>query len=240
MNEAQNQLTLLEEKDRAYRATLEKHLRGGVHFISSQGVYIDEEVTIAPGATILPGTFLRGKTTVGAGSTIGPNSVLEDATVGEEVLFQMSQGEQCSIGDGAHIGPFVHLRPGAAIGAKVKIGNFVEVKNSSVGQGTSLAHLTYIGDTDMGAHCNIGCGVVTVNYDGETKQRTTVEDFAFVGCNANLIAPVRVGEGAYIAAGSTVTEDVPAGALAIGRAKQVNKEGWAERKLLAYRKKHAK
>jgi acetyltransferase-like isoleucine patch superfamily enzyme len=122
----------------------------------------------------------------------------------------------------------------------VEIGDFVEVKNSTIGEGTSVAHLTYIGDSDVGRHCNFGCGVVTVNYDGEQKNRTAVGDYAFIGCNTNLIAPVSVGEGAYTAAGTTVTKNVPAGALAVGRAKQENKEGWAARKLQKYIEKHSK
>ena len=123
---------------------------------------------------------------------------------------------------------------------KVKIGDFVEVKNSTVGEGTSIAHLTYIGDSDVGKHVNFGCGVVTVNYDGASKNRTTIGDYAFIGCNTNLIAPVKVGNGAYTAAGSTVTKDVPDGDLAVARARQENKSGWAEKKLSGYIEKHSK
>jgi N-acetylglucosamine-1-phosphate uridyltransferase (contains nucleotidyltransferase and I-patch acetyltransferase domains) len=216
------------------------HLENGVEFYSFSGIFIDEEVSIQPGATILPGTFLKGNTSVGAGSTIGPNSMLENATIGENSEIKNSYLYDCKVGDEVKIGPFVHIRPDSDIHSKVKIGDFVEVKNSTIGEGTSVAHLTYIGDSDVGRHCNFGCGVVTVNYDGEQKMRTTIGDFVFVGCNANLISPVSIGEGAYIAAGSTVTKDVPPGALGIARARQENKEGWADVKLADYKRKHGK
>ena len=156
---------------------------------------------------------------------------LENVTVGEGVRFNASQGYDSAIGDGASIGPFVHIRPGSRIGPKVHIGDFVEVKNSTVGEGTSVSHLTYVGDSDVGKYCNFGCGVVTVNYDGAAKHRNTIGDYAFIGCNTNLVAPVSVGDGAYTAAGSTITDDVPAGALGIARARQVNKPQWAKGKL---------
>lgn len=242
MNEAQSasaRLSALQKRERENEERLCRHLENGVDFVSFNGVYVDPEVEIQPGALILPGTFLRGKTTVGAGAVIGPNVVLENAQVGPGVHFNASQGYDCVIEEGAKIGPFVHIRPGSHIGKGVKIGDFVEIKNSAIGEGTSVAHLTYVGDSDVGRHCNFGCGVVTVNYDGVEKRRTTIGDYAFIGCNSNLIAPVTIGEGAYTAAGSTVTKDVPAGALGIARAKQVNMEGWAEKKLSAYRKKHS-
>ena len=200
----------------------------------------DGWVEIAPGATILPGTVLRGGTTIGAGAKIGPNTLLENVQVGENATVNASQGYDSTIGKGAKIGPFCHIRPDSHIGENVKIGDFVEVKNSTIGTGTSLAHLTYIGDSDVGAHCNFGCGVVTVNYDGENKSRTTVGDYVFVGCNANLIAPVTLEDGAYIAAGSTITESVPAKALAIARARQTTKPEWAAKKLAKYIEKHKK
>ena len=240
MGEDKKSFEQLEEQEAQWRNTLRRHLENGVNFLSITGVYIEDSVTIEPGATILPGTFLRGETRVGTGSTIGPNAVLNDAEVGCDVTFNASQGYGCSIGDGARIGPFVHIRPGSRIGAGVKIGDFVEVKNSVIGEGTSIAHLTYVGDSDVGRHCNFGCGVVTVNYDGVSKSRTEIGDYAFIGCNSNLVAPVRIGEGAYTAAGSTLTKDVPPGALGIARAKQVNREGWAEAKLKSYKEKHSK
>ena len=221
----------------AFDAAFERHLDAGVEFVSRDGICIDPEVEIAPGVLILPGTILRGKTRIGAGSVIGPNSLLEDAEVGEQVTFNASQGRKCVIKDGATIGPWVQLRPDSVIGKRVHIGDFVEIKNSTVGAKTSVSHLTYVGDSDVGEGCNFGCGVVTVNYDGEKKSRNTIGDYCFIGCNTNLVAPVTLGDGAYTAAGSTITKDVPAGALAVARTRQENKEGWAEGKLRAYKEK---
>ncbi len=231
---------LLEMNEIAKKRIVSKHLQNGVRFVSLDGVVIGPDVEIEPGAEILPGSVLYGSTRVGAGSVIGPNSLLEDAAIGRDVTFLSSCGRRCSVGDGATIGPFVHLRPDAHIGPSVKLGDFVEVKNSTVGEGTSIAHLTYIGDSDVGRFCNFGCGVVVANYDGANKHRTEVGDYAFVGCNTNLIPPVRVGSRAYTAAGTTVTGDVPDGALAIGRARQTNLEGAGEKKLEKYIAKKAK
>lgn len=223
----------------AFDAAFERHLDAGVEFISKD-VYIDPEVVLAPGVLILPGTILRGKTSIGAGSVIGPGSLLADAEVGSGVTFNASQGYSCRIGDGCTVGPYAHLRPGSVLGPGVHVGDFVEIKNSTIGQGTAVAHLTYIGDADIGRFCNFGCGVVVVNYDGAVKSRTRVGDFCFIGCNTNLIAPVTIGDGAYTAAGSTITADLPAGALGIARARQVNREGWAKPKLAAYIEKKQK
>lgn len=237
----ENQFTrAFEQAQLRRRETLRRHLEAGVLFESFDGVLIDDTVAIAPGAVILPGTILRGSTSVGAGSVIGPNSLLEDVCVGENVRFNASQGYKSTIGDGASIGPFVHIRPDSHIGPRVHIGDFVEVKNSTVGEGTSVSHLTYVGDSDVGRWCNFGCGVVTVNYDGEAKHRNTIGDYVFIGCNSNLVAPVTLGDGAYTAAGSTITRDVPAGALGIARARQENKEHWAEKKLEKYVEKQKK
>ncbi len=231
---------LLMLNDVARNNAIAKHLTNGVHLLCRDGIVIGPDVEIEPGVQILPGCLLRGRTKIGAGSVIGPNTILDNTTVGSNTKINASQCADSTVGDGATIGPFVQLRPNSHIGDKAKIGNFVEVKNSTVGDGTSLAHLTYIGDSDIGKHCNFGCGVVVVNYDGEQKFRTTVKDYAFIGCNTNLVAPVTVGEGAYTAAGVTVTEDVPDGALAIGRAKQENKLGWAASKLQKYKEKKSK
>lgn len=225
---------LLELNRIAERRIIARHLENGVRFVSLDGVVIGPDVEIEAGAEILQGTTVYGKTRIGAGSVVGPNSLLEDAEIGRDVEFLSSFGRRCTVGDGARIGPFAHLRPGSHIGPSVKLGDFVEIKNSTVGEGTSVAHLTYIGDSDVGKHCNFGCGVVVANYDGSEKHRTEVGDFAFVGCNTNLIPPVRVGSRAYTAAGVTITSDVPDGALAVGRAKQSNLEGVGERKLKKY------
>ena len=218
-------ITAYRQRRAAFEATFERHLAAGVVFYSADGILIDDTVEIAPGAVILPGTILRGETKIGAGSVIGPNSLLENVTVGENVKFNASQGYDSVIESGAAIGPFAHIRPDS------RVCENVEIKNSTVGKGTSVSHLTYVGDSDVGKYCNFGCGVVTVNYDGAAKHRNTIGDYAFIGCNTNLVAPVSVGDGAYTAAGSTITDDVPAGALGIARARQVNKPQWAKGKL---------
>ena len=222
------------ERRAVYEAAFWRHVEAGVIFESPDGILIDDTVRIAPGAVILPGTILRGTTSVGAGCVIGPNSLLENVTVGEDVRFNASQGYDSVIERGASIGPFAHLRPGSHVCERVHIGDFVELKNSTVGAGTSVSHLTYVGDSDVGRGCNFGCGVVTVNYDGAGKNRCRIGDYAFIGCNTNLVAPVSVGDGAYTAAGSTITGDVPRGAVGLARARLVNKPGWAEGRLRPY------
>ena len=228
------------EKEKYYLEIIEKHEANGVEFFTSHGVVIDPEVKIGKGTQILPGTILRGNTTIGENCVIGPSSMLTDCTVGNGVVFNASQASESVVEDDAKIGPFTQLRPNSHICKKVKIGDFVEVKNSTIGEGTSISHLTYVGDSDVGRHVNFGCGVVTVNYDGTNKNRTTIGDYAFIGCNTNLVAPVKVGDGAYTAAGSTITKDVPGGDLAIARARQENKQEWAKEKLAKYIEKHSK
>ena len=223
-------ITAYRQRRAAFEATFERHLAAGVVFYSADGILIDDTVEIAPGAVILPGTILRGETKIGAGSVIGPNSLLENVTVGENVKFNASQGYDSVIESGAAIGPFAHIRPDSRVCENVHIGDFVEVKNSTIGDGTKISHLTYVGDSDVGKKVNFGCGTVTTNYDGFKKYRCTIGDRAFLGCNTNLIAPVTVGEGAYTAAGSTITDEVPADALAVARARQKNLEGWAARR----------
>ncbi len=213
---------------------IEKHVENGVLFLSDSGILIDDEVAIEAGATIMPGTILKGNTKIGKGSVIGPNSLLQNATVGEDVIFNASQGRDCTIKSGANIGPFTHIRPDSVIGENVHLGDFVEVKNSTIGEGTSVSHLTYVGDSDVGKGCNFGCGVAVANYDGEKKSRCSVGDYAFIGCSTSLVAPVNIGSGAYVAAGSTITGDVPPNALAVARAKQAVKENWAQNKLKPY------
>ena len=163
---------------------------------------------------------------VGEDCLLGPAAVVEDSLLGDGVTVVSSQIEKSVVGAHTRIGPYAHIRPDCVIAEKVKIGNFVEVKNSTVGASTSIAHLTYVGDADVGARCNFGCGVVTTNYDGKRKHRTTVGDNVFIGCNVNLVAPVCLEDGAYIAAGSTITDNVPKSALAIARARQVIKDNW--------------
>lgn len=209
------------------------HIANGVN-IESRTVEIDEGVVIAPGATILSGTILRGKTVIGAGCVIGPNSLIEDSTVDEGTTVNASQVYGSHLGPHNNIGPFTHVRVNTVTDYGVHLGAYVETKNSNFARGNTVSHLTYIGDSDVGKYCNFGCGTVTCNYDGEGKYHTTIGDYAFIGCNTNLVAPVTVGDHAFTAAGSTIGHDVPAGALSIERAKQTEIDGWGENKLQKY------
>lgn len=202
-------------------------LEAGVEMLDPSAVYVEDSVTVGRGTLLLPGTILRGTTSVGPNCEIGPNTMLVNCTVGAGVTVNSSQCFDSTIEDGAEVGPFAYIRPNCHVSPRVKVGDFVELKNSTVGPDTKISHLTYIGDSDVGAGVNFGCGTVTVNYDGAAKHRTTIGDYAFIGCNTNLVAPVTLGEGAYTAAGSTITDDVPEDALAIARARQVNKPGYA-------------
>ncbi|MGP1575118.1 bifunctional UDP-N-acetylglucosamine diphosphorylase/glucosamine-1-phosphate N-acetyltransferase GlmU [Selenomonas sp.] len=224
---------------RAQLASSEKILRrrkneelmaAGVTLLDPDATYVDADVVVGRDTVIYPGTWLEGATVVGEGCEIGPQARFQNVRVGSNVTAHFCYAHECEIADGATLGPYVHIRPDTKIAAHVKIGNFVEVKNSSVGEGTKLPHLSYIGDADIGAGVNMGCGTITVNYDGRKKFRTKVGDGAFVGCNSNLVAPVHIGDNAYIGAGSTVTKDVPAGDLAIARARQKNIAGWADKR----------
>lgn len=202
----------------------------GVDIQCTDGVMIGKDVKIGSSTRILPNTIILGNTVIGDGCVIGPNTYIKDSEIGNEVILDNCKVTDSKIEDGADCGPFVKVRAGSVLKKGVHIGNFVEVKNSVVGEGTKSAHLTYIGDSDVGKNVNFGCGTVTSNFDGKEKSRCTIGDGAFIGCNTNLIAPVKVGELAYIAAGSTITDDIPDEALSVARAKQVNKEGWVARK----------
>lgn len=212
------------------RRKLEALMDDGVTIMDPDSTFIDESVVIGPDTVIYPFTWLEGQTVIGSGCAIGPNSRLQDVTVGDDVTLHFTYAHECTVGNEVTVGPYVHLRPKTVLADKVKVGNFVEVKNSHIGMQSKLPHLSYIGDTDMGAGVNIGCGTITVNYDGKKKHRTTIADKAFVGCNSNLVAPVTVGEGAYVAAGSTITKDIPADALGVGRARQANIDGWVKKR----------
>lgn len=231
---------LLKLNDTARMSVMERLMDEGVEFLCTDGVSIGRNVSVGAGTKILQGTILRGNTVIGSGCTVGPNCIIENCTVGDNTVLNSVQAYESQIDDGVKIGPFVHIRPGSHIKSGVKIGDFVEVKNSVIGERTAIAHLTYVGDSDVGANVNFGCGVVTVNYNGASKHRTVIEDNAFIGCNTNLIAPVKVGKSAYTAAGTTVTKDVPDGALAIERGELRFKEGFAERKLRSRNKKLGK
>lgn len=202
----------------------------GVTLMDPETTYVDVDVVVGRDTVIYPGTWLEGRTVIGEGCEIGPNSRFQNVKIGAHVTAHFCYAHECEIADGVTLGPYVHIRPDTKLAAGVKIGNFVEVKNSVVGEGTKLPHLSYIGDSDIGAGVNMGCGTITVNYDGKKKFRTTVGDGAFVGCNSNLVAPVRVGDNAYVGAGSTITKDIPEGDLAIARAHQKNITGWADKR----------
>jgi bifunctional UDP-N-acetylglucosamine pyrophosphorylase/glucosamine-1-phosphate N-acetyltransferase len=207
---------------------LARHRENGVEIPLEDGVIIGPEVKIGAGTLILPGTILRGSTVIGENCEIGPNSYITDSEIGAGCRVISTYIELSVLESDVKIGPMSNVRPNCRVMSGAKIGDFVELKNANIGEGTSVAHLTYIGDSDVGARCNFGCGVVTVNYDGSTKSRTTIGDGVFVGCNTNLIAPVKMGDGSYSAAGTTVTGDIPEDALVIGRARQEVKEGRAK------------
>lgn len=207
-----------------------RHLENGVTIVDPENTYIGADVTIGMDTVILPGCVLEGNTVIGEDCEIGPHSRLTDVKLGNGVKFQSSTAIESEIGNETTVGPYAYIRPNCKIGNKVKVGDFVEVKNSVIGDGTKIPHLSYVGDTDAGEKINFGCGSIMVNYDGKKKHRTTIEDNVFVGCNVNLVAPVTVKKGSYIAAGSTITKDVPEEVLAVARAKQTVIEGWIEKR----------
>jgi bifunctional UDP-N-acetylglucosamine pyrophosphorylase/glucosamine-1-phosphate N-acetyltransferase len=211
------------------KKTNEKFSAAGVIIIDPQSVYIDENAEIGAGTVIFPGVYIEGLCRIGGNCKIGPDCWLDNVTIGNGVVFRYSVAENSQIGSNSTVGPFAYIRPDCTIGERVKVGDFVEVKNSSVGDGTKISHLTYVGDSDVGSGVNFGCGTVTVNYDGKRKYRTQIGNGAFIGCNTNLIAPVSIGERAYTAAGSTITTDVPPRTLSIARVRQVNKEDWEKK-----------
>jgi bifunctional UDP-N-acetylglucosamine pyrophosphorylase/glucosamine-1-phosphate N-acetyltransferase len=206
-----------------------RHMRNGVTFIDPERVYIDPDVTVGRDTVIWPDVVLREGTEIAERATLYPGCRLMKTHVGNDCVLQTVVSNEAVIGDGVTIGPFVNIRPGTRISNGCKIGDFVEIKNSNIGEGSKVPHLSYVGDGDMGARVNIGCGTVFSNYDGFKKHRTVIGDNAFIGCNTNLVAPVKVGNNAYTAAGSTITEDVPDNSMAVARARQVNKEGYMEK-----------
>lgn len=208
----------------------EKHMVNGVTLIDPEATYIDVDVEIGSDTIIYPGNVIEGNTVIGGKCMLYPGSRITGSVIGDEVTIQNSVVLNSRIGEKTTVGPYAYVRPDSVIGKSARIGDFVEIKKSVIGDGTKVSHLTYIGDAEIGRNCNFGCGTVVVNYDGTNKCKTIVGDNSFIGCNTNLISPVVVSEDTYIAAGSTITEDVPAGSLAIARAKQVNKEGWVYRK----------
>jgi bifunctional UDP-N-acetylglucosamine pyrophosphorylase / glucosamine-1-phosphate N-acetyltransferase len=203
------------------------HMRNGVTIVDPSNTYIDADVIIGPDTILYPGTSLHGKTVIGESCIIGPNAQLTDMIVGYESHIHNSVAISSKVGPRTTVGPFAYIRPNSEIGSQVKIGNFVEIKNSKIGDKTKVSHLGYVGDAIVGSNTNIGCGAITVNYDGFDKHRTEIGDHVFIGSNVNLIAPVKVGDGAYVVAGSTITEDVPNDAMAIARERQTTKPEYA-------------
>ncbi|MEO6794301.1 MAG: bifunctional UDP-N-acetylglucosamine diphosphorylase/glucosamine-1-phosphate N-acetyltransferase GlmU [Mycobacterium sp.] len=206
------------------------HQRAGVTIVDPATTWIDVDVTIGRDSTVAPGTQLLGHTAVGAHCTIGPDSTLTDVTVGDGAAVIRSHATSSSIGAGATVGPFTYLRPGTVLGADGKLGAFVETKNSTIGTGTKVPHLTYVGDADIGEHSNIGASSVFVNYDGQTKRRTKVGSHVRTGSDTMFVAPVTIGDGAYTGAGTVVRDDVPPGALAVSAGPQRNIENWVQHK----------
>ena len=225
-----NDRVALSQAERIMRTRInEHHMRNGVTIIDPANTYIEADVQIGPDTIIYPGYDIKGKTVIGADCKIGPNTEIEYCQIGDETVIRQSVAHNSTIGSHVKIGPFAHIRPRLNIGDEVKIGNFVEVKKAVFGKGSKASHLSYIGDAEVGNNVNIGCGSITVNYDGKNKFLTKIEDDVFIGCNSNLIAPVTVGKGAYVAAGSTITKDVPSEALSIARARQENKENYVNK-----------
>jgi bifunctional UDP-N-acetylglucosamine pyrophosphorylase/glucosamine-1-phosphate N-acetyltransferase len=205
-------------------------MRSGVTMLDPATTWVDVTVVVEPDVTIEPNTQLRGATSIAAGARVGPDTTLTNVVVGTGAQVIRTHGSDAVIGAGASVGPFAYLRPGTDLADSGKIGTFVETKNAHIGTGSKVPHLTYVGDATIGRDVNIGAATIFVNYDGVDKHHTTVEDGAFIGCDTTLIAPVTVHAGAYTAAGSSIAEDVPAGALGIARGRQRNIDGWVERK----------
>ena len=223
----------LEEFEAVERNRLERNLRlaeRGVRFIDIRQAYIDEDVQIGRGTIIYPCVVLEGHVEIGQNCVIGQNTRIVQSTIGNQTEIQSSVILESTVGNQTTIGPFAYIRPNSQIGDHCRVGDFVEVKNSTFGNGSKASHLSYIGDADVGEEVNIGCGVVFVNYDGIKKHHTVVKDGAFIGCNVNLISPVVLEQDAYVAAGSTVTGNVPEGALYVERSPGKVYEGWVKRR----------
>lgn len=207
-----------------------KHMINGITIIDPSNTYIDSDVEIEDDVMIYPGNVLQGKTVIKRGCVLYPNNRIEDSVIGEETVVQSSVILESTIGQNTTVGPYAYIRPESVIGNHARIGDFVEIKKSTIGDKTKVSHLTYIGDAEVGSNCNFGCGTVVVNYDGSKKHKTKIGNNVFIGCNTNLVSPVELKDNSYTAAGSTITEEVPEGSLAIARAKQINIEGWVNRR----------
>jgi len=225
-----NDRIALAEAERYMRERIVKrHMLNGVTIIDPAHTYIESEVVIGSDTTIYSGTILKGRTVIGEDCVIGPNADIANSSIGDAVTIRYAVLEDASVDSRTSVGPFAYLRPGTAVGRDAKIGDFVELKNAKIGNGSKVPHLSYVGDAEVGERVNIGCGAITANYDGFNKNRTIIKDNAFIGSNSNLIAPVTIGEGAYVVAGSTITHDVPDDAMAIARERQTNKPGYVTR-----------
>lgn len=220
---------LAEASEQMRRRVLKSLALEGVTIEDLGTTFVEVDVRIGHESTLRPMTVLRGRTVVGEGCEVGPFTRIEDSEVGDGTVILMSHVQRATIGRGCRVGPFANLRPACRLGDGVKIGNFVEAKNAQLGDGASAAHLSYLGDAVVGAGTNVGAGTITCNYDGFEKHTTTIGENAFIGSNSTLVAPVSIGDGAIIAAGSVITHDVPGGAMAVARERQVNKEEYAER-----------
>ena len=219
-----------EESEKVRMEIIYKHIGNGVLFTSVDGVVISPFAKIGRGTEIHSSTEIRGNSEIGENCIIGPSSVISNSKVGNSCKVLSSHIYDSELKDGASAGPFAHIKVGSKIESGTRIGAFVEVKNSNIGENTAALHLTYIGDSDVGSKVNFGCGTITCNYDGKNKHRTTIGNNVFIGCNTNLVAPVTLEDGSFTAAGSTITQDLPAGSLGIARATQTTKEGWADKK----------
>ena len=208
----------------------EKWLLAGVTMVDPATTYIDAEAVLEPDVTLLPFTFIEGHTWIASGSVIGPFARLRDARLGKNVIISQATVLESSLEPGCVVGPYSYIRPGCQLEEGAKVGGFCEIKNTVIGSGSKVPHLSYLGDTHVGKKANIGAGTITCNYDGQEKHHTTIEDQVFVGSNCNLVAPVEIGAGAYIAAGSTITGDIPPGALGVARSRQRNIANWAKRR----------
>ncbi|MFB7866298.1 bifunctional UDP-N-acetylglucosamine diphosphorylase/glucosamine-1-phosphate N-acetyltransferase GlmU [Streptomyces sp. NPDC056069] len=225
-----NRVQLAEARALLNERLLERAMLAGVTVVDPASTFVDVTVTFEPDVTVLPNTLLSGATHLGEDSVVGPNSRLADTTVGRGARVDNTVADSAVVGEGASVGPYAYLRPGTVLGAKAKAGTYVEMKNAQIGEGTKVPHLSYVGDATIGEYTNIGAASVFVNYDGEAKHHTTVGSHCKTGSDNMFVAPVTIGDGAYTAAGSVITKDVPAGALAVARGQQRNIEGWVARK----------
>ncbi len=226
-----NDMLQLYEADKIMRRRIcQKHMAEGVYIWDIENTYIAPDVVIGQGTEIRPGCILNGSTVIEEDTVIGPNTTIENCRIGRGTTVANSVLKDSVVGEKTNVGPFAYVRPGSKIGNGCKVGDFVEIKNATLGDGTKASHLTYVGDSVVGQRVNFGCGTVTVNYDGSAKYKTLIGNDAFIGCNTNLVAPVSVGDGAYIAAGSTITDEVPGETLAIARARQVIKDNWTDKR----------